>query len=319
MRIITIAVVALVAASRPAGAEYPEHPIRIVVPYTPGGTVDVLARLIGPRFTAAFGQPVVVDNRPGAGGNIGADAVAKAPPDGYTLLLSTNAPLTINVAAYHNLKYDPLRDFTPITVAGENPVLLVANPALPVGSVRDLIALAKAKPGDLSAGTSGMGTTTHLSLAQLNKLAGIDVRHIPYRGGVPSLTAAVAGEVPMTFSDIVPSMPLVREGRLKGLATTGQRRAGIAPDTPTMREQGLAGFDIVATIWLVAPGGTPKDIVEKLNHEVVKGLRDPELHDKLVGMGIDPLGTTPQEATQFLREEIPRWKAIASDAGVKLE
>src|ERR1043166_4650330 len=143
MRIITIAVVALVAASRPAGAEYPEHPIRIVVPYTPGGTVDVLARLIGPRFTAAFGQPVVVDNRPGAGGNIRADAVAKAPPDGYTLLLSTNAPLTINVAAYHNLKYDPLRDFTPITVAGENPVLLVANPALPVGSVRDLIALAK--------------------------------------------------------------------------------------------------------------------------------------------------------------------------------
>jgi tripartite-type tricarboxylate transporter receptor subunit TctC len=318
-RIAAIALLAAIAAPTLARAEYPEHPIRIIVPYTPGGTVDVLARLFGPRFTAAWGQPVVIDNRPGAGGNIGADAVAKAPADGYTLLLSTNAPLTINVAAYQNIKYDPLKDFSPVTVAGENPILLVTNPTLPVNSVRDLIALAKATPGDLAAGTSGLGTTAHLSLAQLNKLAGIDIRHIPYRGGVPSLTAAVSGEVPMTFSDIVPSMPLVREGRLKGLATTGQRRAGTAPDTPTMREAGLAGFDIVATIWLVAPGGTPTDIVGKLNHEVLKALRDPELHGKLVAMGIDPLGKTPEEAAQFLRDELPRWKTIVSEAGLKLE
>ena len=310
---------ALVTGAPIAHADYPDRPIRIIVPYTPGGTVDVLARLVAPRLTEAWGQPVVIDNRPGAGGNIGADAVAKSPPDGYTLFLSTNAPLTINVAAYSNIKYDPLRDFTPITVAGENAVLLVANPALPAASIKDLIALAKAKPGDLSAGTSGLGTTAHLSLALFNKMAGVEIRHIPYRGGVPSLTAAVANEVPMTFSDIVPSMPLVREGRLKGLATTGQRRAGIAPDTPTMSEAGLPGFDIVTTIWFVAPGGTPRNIVAKLNHEVLRALNDPELRGKLRTMGIDPLGKTPEEAAEFLRQELPRWKALVAEAGVKLE
>jgi len=318
--IAAIAGLALLAlGSASAYADYPDRPIRIIVPYTPGGTIDVLARMLGPRLTAAWGQPVVIDNRPGAGGNIGAEAVAKAPPDGYTLFLATNAPLTINVAAYQNIKYDPLRDFVPITVAGENAVVLVAQPSLPVNSVAELIALAKAKPGELAAGTSGLGTTAHLSLARLNKMAGIEIRHIPYRGGVPSLTAAVAGEVPMTFSDIVPAMPLVREGRLKALATTGQRRAGIAPDTPTLAEAGLPGFDIVATAWFAAPGGTPMDIVGKLNRETLRALNDPELRDKLRTMGIDPLGNTPEEALAFLRRELPRWKAIVTEAGVKLE
>jgi tripartite-type tricarboxylate transporter receptor subunit TctC len=309
----------LALGSSTAQADYPDRPIRIIVPYTPGGTIDVLARLIGPRLTAAWGQPVVIDNRPGAGGNIGADAVAKAPPDGYTLFLATNAPLTINVTAYQNIKYDPLRDFVPITVTGENPILLVAHPTLPVSSVRELIALAKAKPGELAAGTSGLGTTAHLSLAQFNKLAGVDVRHIPYRGGVPSLTAVVAGEVPFAFSDNVPAMPLVRDGRLKALASTGQRRSGISPDVPTMVEAGLPGFDIVATSWFAAPGGTPMDIVRKLNRETLQALNDPEFRDKLRTMGLDPLGLTPEEAAAFLRSELPRWKAIVTDAGVKLE
>ena len=315
-----VAFVALLAlGSSAAQADYPDRPIRIIVPYTPGGTIDVVARMIGPRLTAAWGQPVVIDNRPGAGGNIGADAVAKAPPDGYTLFLATNAPLTINVAAYQNIRYDPLRDFVPITVAGENPIMLVAHPSLPASSVRELIALAKAKPGDLAAGTSGLGTTAHLSLAQFNKLAGVDVRHIPYRGGVPSLTAAVAGEVPLAFSDNVPAMPLVRDGRLKALASTGQRRSGISPDVPTMVEAGLPGFDIVATSWFAAPGGTPMDIVRKLNREVLRALNDPEFRDKLRTMGLDPLGFTPEEAAAFLRSELPRWKSIVTEAGVKLE
>src|SRR5205823_5193088 len=175
------------------------------------------------------------------------------------------------------------------------------------------------KPGELSAGTSGLGTTAHLSLALLNKMAGIEIRHIPYRGGVPSLTAAVANEVPITFSDIVPAMPLVRDGRLKALATGGQRRAGIAPDTPTMSEAGLPGFDIVTTIWFVAPAGTPKEIVQKLNGEVLRALNDPALREKLHTLGIDPLGYTPEEAADFLRKELPRWKAIVTEAGVKLE
>ena len=182
-----LALFGLAAGSSASHADYPDRPIRIIVPYTPGGTVDVLARMLGPRLTEAWGQPVVIENRPGAGGNIGAEFVARAAPDGYTLFLATNAPLTINVAAYQNIKYDPLRDFTAITVAGENPILLVTNPSLPANSIKDLITAAKAKPGDLAAGTSGLGTTAHLSLAQFNKLAGVEIRHIPYRGGVPSL------------------------------------------------------------------------------------------------------------------------------------
>ncbi|MEA2977283.1 MAG: hypothetical protein QOF19_2803 [Alphaproteobacteria bacterium] len=318
-----VAIAALVSfgtfLSGSAQAEYPDRPIRIIVPYTPGGTVDVLARFFAPRLTEAWGQPVVIENRPGAGGNIGAEAVAKASPDGYTLYLATNSPLTTNVALYSNLKYDPLRDFEPIVVTGETSLLLVANPSLPANSVKDLIALAKSKPTELSAGTSGLGTTAHLSLAQFNKMAGVQITHIPYRGGLPSLTAAVAGEVPITFSDIVPAMPLVREGRLRALATTGRRRASIAPDIPTMNESGLPGFDIVAWIGLLAPANTPKDIVQKLNREFNRGLDDAELKNKLALLGIDPIGGTPDEFSRFLRQEVPRWKNIVTEAGIKLE
>ncbi len=314
-----LALSALIAVNSTARAEYPEHPIRLVVPYTPGGTVDILARMLGPRLTAAWGQPVVIENRPGAGGNIGADFVAKAAPDGYTLFLSTNAPLTINVAAYRNIKYDPLRDFAPVIVAGENALILVTNPTLPVNSVRGLIDLAKSKPAQLTAGTSGIGTTAHLSLAQFNRLAGIEITHVPYRGGVPSLTAAVAGEVPMTFSDIVPAMPLVREGRLKALATTGRQRAGIAPDIPTMIESGLPGFDVAVWVGLVGPTGVPQEIVRKLNREVQRALDDSDFRNKLKTMGIDPVGNTPEEFSALLREDVPRWKGIVTQAGIILE
>jgi tripartite-type tricarboxylate transporter receptor subunit TctC len=312
-------VAGLLVAAPPARADYPDRPIRIIVPYTPGGTVDILARMIGPKLTEAWGQPVVIENRPGAGGNIGADFVAKSPPDGYTLFLSTNAPLTINVAAYKNIRYDPLRDFAPIIVAGENALLLVANPSVPAQSIKDLVTLAKAKPCELSAGTSGLGTTAHLSLEQFNKLAGVKITHIPYRGGAPSVQAAVAGEVPLTFTDIVPAMPLVRENRLRALASTGGKRSGISPNVPTMAESGLAGFNIVAWVGMVAPAGTPKDVVDKLNREVLKALNDPELRGKLVTMGIDPIGNSPEEFTDFLRREVPRWKEIVTDAGISLE
>jgi tripartite-type tricarboxylate transporter receptor subunit TctC len=314
-----LALIAVFCSGSLVLADYPDRPIRIVVPYTPGGTVDILARLIGPKLTEAWGQPVVIENRPGAGGNIGADLVAKSPSDGYTLFLATNAPLTINVALYKSVKYDPLRDFAPIIVAGENALLLVATPSLPVTSLKDLIALAKAKPGELSAGTSGLGTTAHLSLEQFNKMAGVKITHIPYRGGAPSVTAAVAGEVPLTFTDIVPAIPLVGEGRLRALASTGPRRAGIAPDVQTMAEQGLAGFNIVALVGMAAPAGTPKDIVEKLNREVLKALNEPELRGKLIAMGIDPIGGSADEAAELLRREVPRWKAIVTEAGISLE
>jgi tripartite-type tricarboxylate transporter receptor subunit TctC len=320
MRHLGIAVAALlIAGPTVARADYPDRTIEIVVPYTPGGTVDLLARALAPRLTAAWGQPVVILNRPGAGGSVGAEFVAKAAPDGYTLYISTNSPLTTNLALYPSLGYDPLRDFETVILAGENPLVLSANPKLPVTNVKELIALAKSEPGKLNAGTSGNGSTGHLSLATFNKAAGVSITHVPYRGGVPSLLAAVSGEVQLVFSDIVPAIPQIRDNRLKALAQTGLRRAHIAPDIPTLDQSGLPGFDIAAWIGIVAPKNTPGDIVQKLNGEIGRALKDPEFAAKISAIGIDPIGSTPEEFAAFLRKEIPRWKQIAQDADVKVE
>ena len=321
MRLFNTALAAalLAAGATPSFAEYPDHAIQIVVPYTPGGTVDLLARALGPRLTAAWGQPVIILNRPGAGGSVGAEFAAKSAPDGYTLFISTNSPLTTNLALYPSLGYEPLRDFEPVILAGENSLVLAANPKLPVKSANDLIALAKRKPGELNAATSGNGSTGHLSLATFNKQAGVSITHVPYRGGIPSLTAAIAGEVQLVFSDIVPAVPQIRDNRLTALGLTGLRRAQIAPDIPTLDELGLPGFSITAWIGVVAPKGTPKDIVQKLNLEIGRALEDLEFARQISTMGIDPLGSTPDEFTAFLRKEIPRWKQAVQDADVKVE
>src|SRR5882724_1883286 len=318
-RSIAAVVGLLIVATTPSLAEYPDRTIQIVVPYTPGGTVDLLARVLGPRLTAAWGQPVVILNRPGAGGSLGADFVAKAAPDGYTLFLSTNSPLTTNLALYSSLGYDPLRDFEPIILAGENALVLAANPKLPVKTVKDLIALAKSKPGELNAGTSGNGSTAHLSLAAFNKQAGVSITHVPYRGGAPSITAAIAGEVQVVFSDITPVVPQIRDGRLNALGLTALRRASIAPDIPTLDEQGLPGFRITAWVGVVAPKGTPNEIMQKLNLEIGSALKEPEFARQMSAMGVDPLGSTPEQFAAFLRTEIPRWKQIVQDADVKVE
>jgi tripartite-type tricarboxylate transporter receptor subunit TctC len=321
MRLFNTALAAalLVAGTTPSFAEYPDHAIQIVVPYTPGGTVDLLARALGPRLTAAWAQPVVILNRPGAGGSVGAELAAKSAPDGYTLFISTNSPLTTNLALYPSLGYEPLRDFEPVILAGENSLVLAANPKLPVKSANDLIELAKRRPGELNAATSGNGSTGHLSLATFNKQAGVSITHVPYRGGVPGLTAAIAGEVQLVFSDIVPAVPQIRDNRLTALGLTGLRRAQIAPDIPTLDESGLPGFSITAWIGVVAPKGTPKDIVQKLNLEIGRALEDSEFARQISTMGIDPLGSTPDEFAAFLRKEIPRWKQAVQDADVKVE
>jgi tripartite-type tricarboxylate transporter receptor subunit TctC len=315
----TALAVLLVAGSSPALAEYPDHVIQFVVPYTPGGTVDLLARALAPRLTAAWGQPVVILNRPGAGGSVGADFVAKSAPDGYTLFISTNSPLTTNLALYASLGYEPLRDFEPIILTGENSLVLAANPKLPVKTVKDLIELAKREPGELNAATSGNGSTAHLSLATFNKQAGVSITHVPYRGGVPSLEAAIAGDVQLVFSDIVPAVPQIQDNRLTALGLTGLRRARIAPDIPTLDESGLPGFSITAWIGVVAPKGTPNEIVQKLNLEIGRALKNPEFARQISTMGIDPLGSTPDEFAAFLRKEIPRWKQLVQDAEVKVE
>jgi tripartite-type tricarboxylate transporter receptor subunit TctC len=320
MRRFAIAFAAIVAtASTPALAEYPDHTIEIVVPYTPGGTVDLLARALAPRLTAAWGQPVVILNRPGAGGSVGAEQVAKSAPDGYTLLLSTNSPLTTNLTLYPNLGYDTLRDFAPVILTGENSLVLAATPTLPVKNLQELIALAKTEPGKLNAGTSGNGSTGHLALASLDKQAGISITHVPYRGGMPSLMAAISGEVQLVLSDIVPAMPQVSDHKLTALGLTGLRRARIAPDVPTFDEQGLPGFSITAWIAAVAPKGTPAKVVQKLNVEIGRALKDPQFADQISKIGIDPLGSTPEEFSAFLAKEIPRWKQIVQEAEVKVE
>ena len=310
--------IAALTLSSNASADYPERTIRIIVPYTAGGTVDILARALGERLTAAWKQPVVIENRPGAGGSIGAEAAARAAPDGYTLYMSTNSPLTTNIWLQKGVTYDPVRDFAPITVPGENSIALVTHPSVPATNIKELIAYIKTKkPGELSAGTSGQGTTAHLSLAEFNKRAGVEVTHVPYRGGVPSLTAVLANEVPMTFSDIVPAMPLIRSGKVRGLATTGPRRAGISPDIPTMSESGLQGFNIVAWVAFVAPAGTPKDIVQKIHDEVSRTIKEPGLRKRLIEMGIDPIDMRPEEFADFLPKEIARWKLIVESAGLQ--
>jgi len=320
MRRFSIALTVLLAVGcLPSRAEYPDRTIQIVVPYTPGGTVDLLARALAPRLTAAWGQPVVILNRPGAGGSVGAEVAAKSPADGYTLFISTNSPLTTNLALYPSLGYEPLRDFEPIIVAGENSIVLAANPKLPVKTLKDLIELATRKPGELDAATSGNGSTAHLSLASFNKQAGVSITHVPYRGGVPSLTAAIAGEVQLVFSDIVPALPQINDKRLTALGMTGLRRARIAPDIPTFDESGLPGFSITAWVGVVAPKGTPPEIIQKLNLEIGRALKDPDFASQLSTMGLDPLGSTPDEFATFLGKEIPRWKQIARDAEVKVE
>jgi tripartite-type tricarboxylate transporter receptor subunit TctC len=320
MRRFSIALTALLVVGwSPSRAEYPDRTIQIVVPYTPGGTVDLLARALAPRLTAAWGQPVVILNRPGAGGSVGAEVAAKSPADGYTLFISTNSPLTTNLALYPSLGYEPLRDFEPIIVAGENSIVLAANPKLPVKTLKDLIELITRKPGELNAATSGNGSTAHLSLASFNKQAGVSITHVPYRGGVPSLTAAIAGEVHLVFSDIVPALPQINDNRLAALGMTGLRRARIAPDIPTFDESGLPGFSITAWVGVVAPKGTPPEIIQKLNLEIGRALKDPDFARQLSTMGLDPLGSTPDEFAALLRKEIPRWKQIARDAEVKVE
>lgn len=311
------ALAATVCLSAAARAEYPDKPIHIVVPYTPGGTVDLFARALAPYLTKAWGQQIIIENRPGAGGSVGAEYVAHAAGDGYMLFMSTNSPLTTNLAVFKTIKYDPLKDFVPIVLAGENSLVLAVNPKIPIKSVADLIALAKKEPGQLIAASSGNGATSHMSLGEFEKMAGVKVTHLPYKGGVPSLTAVISGEAQLVFSDIVPTLPMIRDGRVRALATTGLTRSALTPDIPTLNELGLKGFAVTAWVPLMAPKGTPKEVVTKLNGEVNTILKDPDFRAQIIKIGIDPLGSTPEQLDTYLREQIPIWMQRAAEAGLK--
>jgi tripartite-type tricarboxylate transporter receptor subunit TctC len=307
-------------ASLPACAQaYPTKPIRLVVPFPAGGSLDVVARAIGQKLTEAWGQPVVIDNRPGAGGNIGADLVAKSAPDGYTILEGALSTHAVNVSLYDKMPYDPVRDFVPITLVATTPNVLVLNPTLPVKSVPELVAYAKAHPGGLSFGSGSNGSAGHLAGELFKSEAGVDMVHIPYKGAAPALQALLAGDTQLMFDNLANSMPQLKAGRLKALAVTTAKRSALIPELPTLAETGLPGFDIYTWWGFMAPAGTPKEIIAKWNAEVTRILGTPEMKAFFAQQGAEPAPTTPEQFAALIRSEIPKYAKIVKASGAKVD
>ena len=298
---------------------YPTKPIRIVVPFPAGGTTDVLARAAAQKLAETLGQPAVVDNRPGAGGNIGAELVAKSAPDGYTLLMGTVGTHAINPGLYPKLPYDHVKDFAPVILVAGVPNVLVINPALPVNSVPELIAYAKANPGKLNFASSGNGTSIHLSAELFKTMAGVQMTHVPYKGSAPALQDLVGGQVQLMFDNLPSSLALIKGGKLKALAVTSSTRAAALPDVPTLAESGLPGFEASSWFGLLAPAGTPPPVIAKLNGEIAKWLATPEAKEKLLAQGANAAGGTAEEFAQFIAAETAKWQKVVKESGAKVD
>lgn len=298
---------------------YPIRPIRWVVTYPPGGPTDVVARAIGAKLTEAWGQQIVIDNRAGAGGVIGTDIAAKAVPDGYTLLFGTSAGLTINPALSSKLPYDAVRDFAPVSLLVLNPQILVLNPSVQANTVKELVALAKARPGQLNYASVGQGSPNHMGMELLKALTGIDVVHVPYKGTGPAITDLIGGQVQLMFNSMPSVLPLVASGKLKALAVGSAQRSPAVPDIPTVAEAGVPGFENVTWYGMFAPAKTPRDIIVKLNKQVVQILAAPEMSQRLASQGAEPRSSTPEELTRFMQVESERWKKVIKVAGMKVE
>jgi tripartite-type tricarboxylate transporter receptor subunit TctC len=317
MRIL-VASIALIMAGVVSAQSYPARQVRIVVPFPPGGTSDILARTIGARLSEPLGQPVVVENRPGAGGNIAADHVAKSAPDGYTLIMGTSS-LAISQSLYKKLTYNLVQDFAPITQAVNYTNLLVVHPSAGVSNVAELLALAKAKPGALSYGTAGNGTPPHMTGELFKAYTGANILHIPYKGGAPAIVDLVAGQIPMMFDNVPPLLPHVRSGRIKPLAVTSLARIAVLPEVPTLHELGLKDFDAVGWNGLLAPAGTPREIISRLNAEVLRVLRTPEVRDQLTAQGADVVGNSPEEFAAWIKAEVKKWADVVKVSGAKID
>jgi len=300
-------------------AVYPNKPVRWVVPFPPGGSADIMGRMIGQDLAKALGQQVVIENRAGASAIVGSEYVAKSPADGYTLLQANVSQMTIHPSLYPRLPYDPLKDFAPVTVLGIVTSVMVTTPSLPVASVRDLVALAKKRPGQLNFTSSGAGSSTHLTGELLKQRAGIAMTHINYKGSGPALTDVMAGFVEIMFENLPSALPFINANKLKVLAVTGKDRSPVLKSVPTLAESGFPGFDMVSWQALVAPAGTPKGVVDRLNTEVAKVLKTPEMKEKMTGLGTDVVANSPEQFAQYLREETAKWSKIVKDAGIKLE
>jgi tripartite-type tricarboxylate transporter receptor subunit TctC len=298
---------------------YPTKPIRLISPYAPGGGSDTLARVIATRLTESWGQPVIVENRPGAAGSIGAEAAAKATPDGYTILVTPNAVLTINPHIYAKLRYDPIRDFAPITVATNSPYLLVVHPGVPAANVKELIAYARAKPGQLSYSSSGNGSSTHLAGVLFSQLAGIQLLHVPYKGAAPAIVDLLGGQIQMRFSSVVPVLPHVRSGKLRALGISSAKRYGPLPEIATISESALPGFVVESWYGILAPARTPRAVVAKLNSEIVRHLNSDDMKTRMAADGAEVIGSTPEALAKWIRDDLARWAKPVKDSGARAE
>jgi tripartite-type tricarboxylate transporter receptor subunit TctC len=300
---------------------YPSKPIRIVAPFPPGGSVDILARIIGAELQKSWGQNVLIDNRPGAGGNIGSDNIAKSAPDGYSLLIGSNGTHAINPALYAKMPYDAIRDFSPITLVASSPNIFTTHPSLPAKNVKEFIALAKANPGKVTYGSGGIGTSQHLSVELFRSQANISLIHVPYKGAGPLVTALLSGEIAMSCQSL-PSMGTpshVNAGRLHGLAVTSGKRSSVLPQVPTLMESGFPKFDVSAWWGMMAPAGTPEEIVNKLNKEVIRILNLPSVRKQLMEQGLDILTSTPAEYHSYIKNELALWAPVVKSSGARVD
>ena len=311
-----LAVFAMEAASAQA---YPSRPIRLVVPFAPGGSADFVGRLIAQHMSDAWGQSVVVENKPGASAMIGNEFVAKAPPDGYTLTVGTLGPFAVNQTLFDHVPYDNIRDFAPVTLTGISSHILVAHPSVPVQNASELLALAKAKPGQLTFASSGTGNATHLTFELFKARAGIDIVHVPYKGGGPAMADLVGGQVLFSFASMASAVPFVRSGRLRAIAVSGGERSALFPDVPTVAESGLPGFASEDWQGILAPAKTPQDTIMKLNAEIARILAVPEVKAKLAAAGFDAKSSTPEWFGQFIQAETLKWAKLLTGIGIKAQ
>jgi len=306
-------------ASLTSAQPYPTKPIKLVAPSTPGDAPDVIARLVADKLSTALGQQVVVENRPGAGGVVGSDYVAKAVPDGYTLIMGNAGSHGINAAVYSKLPYDIQRDFAPVSQVAVAPNVMVINPSVPASTVAEFIAYAKANPGKLSYASGGNGSSAHMSMELFKSMSGIDIQHVPYKGSSPALTDVVSGEVVAFIGNMPPTVPLIKAGKLRAIAVTTKSRSALMPELPTITEAGLPGFETVAWFGVLAPAGTPPEVVNRLSAEIAKIAKSPEIREKLVAMGAEPVGSTPEEFKAVIDRDIAKWKPLAQKVGIKID
>jgi len=314
-----IAAVSLLGASAATADNYPSKPIRIVAPSTPGDAPDVIARLVAERLSSAVGQQVFVENHPGAGGVVGSDIVAKAAPDGYTLIIGNAGSHGINASVYSKLPYDIQRDFAPVSQIAIAPNIMVVNPELPVKNVKEFIAYAKARPGALNYASGGNGSSAHMSMELFKSMAGIDLLHVPYKGSSPALTDVITGQVSAMIVNMPPAVPFVKAGKLRALAVTTRSRSPLLPEVPTVAESGLPGYETVAWFGILAPAATPKDIINRLSEEIAKIARSPAMRERLTSLGAEAVGGTPEEFAAVIARDIAKWTPLAKSVGIKVD